>query len=117
MAKVNKGRPASRRAQLMSTGGYRQGALDTSVEADVGRQIVPQSTGCWFHSSGRDYPQVRISRQRINVVLHRWMYEQLVGPIPAGHHLHHTCFDPRCVNPAHLEPLTPADHQAAHRSA
>jgi hypothetical protein len=38
---------------------------------------------------------------------HRVAYELLVGPIPDGMHLDHLCRTPACVNPAHLEPVTP----------
>jgi hypothetical protein len=38
---------------------------------------------------------------------HRWMYEYLVGPISDGLQLDHLCRVPACVNPAHLEPVTP----------
>lgn len=31
----------------------------------------------------------------------------LVGPIPQGLHLDHLCRNTRCVNPDHLEPVTP----------
>lgn len=37
---------------------------------------------------------------------HRYAYELLVGPIPEGHQLDHTCFVRHCVNPAHLRPVT-----------
>ena len=49
---------------------------------------------------------------------HRWAYEALVGPIPDGLDLDHTCHNAdlscpggpcshrRCVNPDHLEPVT-----------
>ncbi|WP_399559394.1 HNH endonuclease signature motif containing protein [Streptomyces chartreusis] len=41
---------------------------------------------------------------------HRWAYEHLVGPIPAGLHIDHLCRTPACVNPAHLEPVTPREN-------
>ena len=37
---------------------------------------------------------------------HRWAYVHLVGPIPWGLELDHLCRVRRCVNPAHLEPVT-----------
>lgn len=43
---------------------------------------------------------------------HRIMYWAIVGPIPAGHELHHWyCNTPSCVNPRHLAPVTPEDHR------
>lgn len=41
---------------------------------------------------------------------HRHFYRTHVGPIPAGFHVHHRCEQPSCVNPDHLEALSPVDH-------
>lgn len=41
---------------------------------------------------------------------HRAAYQLLVGPIPEGLHLDHLCRVRRCVNPAHLEPVTPKEN-------
>jgi len=45
---------------------------------------------------------------------HRVVYLLMVGEIPEGMHLHHTCEQALCCNPAHLEVLTPAQHKLAH---
>lgn len=44
------------------------------------------------------------------VYAHRWAYEQRFGPIPDGLHLDHLCRNPICVNPDHLEPVTPREN-------
>lgn len=41
---------------------------------------------------------------------HRWSYRLLVGPIPEGLVLDHLCRVRRCVNPAHLEPVTSGEN-------
>ena len=37
---------------------------------------------------------------------HRWIYEQMVAPIPEGLVIDHLCRNHRCVNPEHIEPVT-----------
>lgn len=39
---------------------------------------------------------------------HRAMYEQEVGPIPAGMELDHLCRTRSCIRPEHLEPVAHA---------
>lgn len=45
-----------------------------------------------------------------SVQAHRAAYMLLVGPIPEGLHLDHLCRVRNCVNPAHLEPVTPQEN-------
>lgn len=41
---------------------------------------------------------------------HRWAYEHLVGPIPDGLVIDHLCRVRSCVNPSHMEPVTPREN-------
>lgn len=43
--------------------------------------------------------------------VHRLVYELLIGAVPAGKQLHHTCRNRRCCNPSHMEVLTIAEHR------
>jgi hypothetical protein len=61
------------------------------------------ANGCWNYTgtvSPKGYGQI------LQTTAHRWFYTQLVGPILEGLTLDHLCLNKRCVNPAHLEPVT-----------
>lgn len=52
----------------------------------------------------------------------RWMVHRLVwtllnGPIPDGADIDHLCFNPACVNPDHLQPLSVMENRARHAAS
>lgn len=70
-------------------------------------QYVNKTDTCWIWfgaQNGKGYGSFRTGAT--HVLPHRFSYELLVGPIPAGLQIDHLCFTPRCVNPKHLEPVT-----------
>jgi hypothetical protein len=81
------------------------------------------ANGCWMWTDvpgKHGYAQVRMGgRGGKFVLVHRWAYENLVGPIPEGLTVDHQCHNRdascpggdacehrRCVNPDHLEAVS-----------
>ena len=69
---------------------------------------------CWLWQGGttpRGYGRFMVGSRsdgsRRLVYPHRLAYELVVGPIPEGFSIDHLCRTPSCVNPAHLEAVTP----------
>ena len=74
-------------------------------------------TPCYIwqgHITQRGYGWV--TRNRRGMYTHRWAYEQVHGPVPAGHHVHHRCKVLACMNPAHLEALPKRAHWRHHNA-
>lgn len=76
---------------------------------------VDESTGCWVWTGAVDGVGrgVKVIRGR-KYTVHRLAYEQLVGPIPESHEIHHTCLNKLCINPKHLKSMTHKDHMYHH---
>lgn len=89
--------------------------------------LVHRTTSCWrwigfIGDQGYGQFSHRAAGRMHGGPAHRWGYELLVGPIPDGHDLDHTCCvagvcpggrscpHRSCVNPAHLEPVTPLEN-------
>ena len=73
--------------------------------------------GCWnwtgkLDEDGYGHLQAYPKKDHINKTAHRASYELFVGPVAPGLQLHHKCENPCCINPSHLEPLTPLAHVA-----
>lgn len=70
---------------------------------------------CWLWTAGRiahGYGALAIGRRMVRA--HVFAYKLLVGEIPAGLVLDHTCHVRHCVNPAHLRPVTRKQNNENH---
>lgn len=68
-------------------------------------------TGCWLwreHTTPVGYAQ--LTHQRKPLPAHRVTYELAKGPIPEGLHVDHLCRVRHCINPDHLEAVTPREN-------
>lgn len=61
-----------------------------------------QGYGSFYAGGGREEP--------LNFLIHRFVYEALIGPIPEGMDLDHLCHTRPCWNEHHLEPVTRAEN-------
>lgn len=78
------------------------------------RKFLPdERTRCWEWLAGRGpggYGQFWNGKRR--VVAPRFSYEAFRGPIAVGLQIDHLCRNPGCVNPSHMELVTPAENTA-----
>lgn len=71
--------------------------------------INESATSCWEWQRSLDkHGYGRLHRS----MAHRLSYEAFIGPIGKGLDIDHLCRNPRCVNPAHLEPVTRRENLA-----
>lgn len=86
--------------------------LATAYERFVAK-TEPGERGCVLWTgclNSRGYGCFSFGGKGKTVLAHRWVYEHFVGPIPAGLTIDHLCRVRRCVNPAHMEPVSVAEN-------
>lgn len=74
------------------------------LEPRVRAKIRVDGSGCWLWTASLNrggYGQLGMGGHGV-VTAHRYVYQQLVRPVPRGVYLCHTCDVPACVNPDHL---------------
>lgn len=72
---------------------------------------IEPSPECWVWEGSKSSPGYgHFGLDNKTPASHRVAYEWFVGPIPEGLQLDHLCRNPSCVNPAHLEPVTPKEN-------
>lgn len=80
---------------------------DTRLPQRFWAKVQPDLSGCWLWTASlvpAGYAQWAANGKKVHG--HRAAYRALVGPVPEGLELDHLCRVRRCVNPAHLEPVT-----------
>ena len=94
----------------MTTLGWRKYGAATYTIDDPRVEPVPE-TGCWLwvghvNAHGYGLAGVRVAGRSVSRRAHRLVWENLVGQIPDGLFIDHTCRVRSCVNPDHLRIVT-----------
>jgi hypothetical protein len=93
-------------------------AADRVLARSVHSDVPVGGEPCWVYTGHRSewgYGRVAVGSsidgsRRTSAPAHRIVYLALVGGIPDGFQIDHLCSTRSCVNPSHLEPVTPREN-------
>jgi hypothetical protein len=79
----------------------------------VTQEYIEDSNGCWLWQLACDDDGYGVKNARRAHVVY---YERVIGLVPEGLELDHRCRVVSCVNPAHLEAVTPTENKRRSRT-
>lgn len=79
-------------------------------------QHIEKTETCWLWTAAKDkHGYGRTDPANGSSLAHKVVYETLAAIVPEGFELDHTCNNPSCVNPTHLEVVTHEENMRRHR--
>lgn len=87
-------------------------SLDSESILAAFREFIDRiPDGCWvWKGQTNESGYGVVFSEGIAFGAHRLIYQTLRGTIEPGLHLDHRCRNPLCVNPDHMEPVTPEEN-------
>lgn len=73
-------------------------------------KVEKSSDGCWRWIGAHHQEGYGVFNMGRLMGAHRWIYQEVFGPIPNGFEIDHLCKVTACIRPSHLEAVTPSEN-------